>query len=322
MQENQEKSKTITLLQVPFTGLGNFGGFRGNRWLKNRIQIFKQFVIPSLQNQSSKNFILWCSWRPEEKKNPYVKELVSYLDSIKEFRTVHTFHGICFYDDKYPDDIARERLLTSLHGTIPELLNVIGECSQVLVTLQPSDDLYASESVSAIQDYLRNNPNIQAIGFKQGYIINYQTKEVADYTPTTNPPFYTIRFPRDVFADPLGHAEYTALKKDVGKYPKGTPIPSHEYVADSLQYAIADDRGFMVGVHGENVSTNWNIPFRGDTIVGEKREKVLKEFGILDTPLLKIPLSIRKIILRSLPHSIRRKLRYWWNEKLYNFLRK
>ena len=61
------------LIYCPFTGLGLYGGFRGNRWLQNRIQIFKQFVIPSLKAQTNKDFTLWISWRPEEKNNPDIE---------------------------------------------------------------------------------------------------------------------------------------------------------------------------------------------------------------------------------------------------------
>ena len=73
--------KMTHFLHVPWTGLGLYGGFRGNRWLKNRIQIFKQFVVPSLLAQTEQNFILWCAFRHEERDNPLVKELKKYLAS-------------------------------------------------------------------------------------------------------------------------------------------------------------------------------------------------------------------------------------------------
>ena len=125
---HENTSKTVKhLCYVPFSGLGLYSGMRGNAWLRNRIQIFKQFVIPSLQAQSVKDFILWCSWRPEEKHNPLVMELMTYLDGIPDFDCVHTFHGIVFWDDKYSDEVARDRLLTNLHGSLAELTDVVGE---------------------------------------------------------------------------------------------------------------------------------------------------------------------------------------------------
>ena len=313
--------KIAHLLHCPWTGLGLYNGFRGNRWLKNRIQVFKQFVIPSLLAQENKNFILWCAFRREEKNNPLVKELQEYMDLITEFKTVFTFAGICFWDDKYPNDVARERLLTSLHGSMGELLNVMGEADTILMTIQPSDDCYHKNAVKALQELFEKMPDIQALGFTKGYICNYKTKEVKEYNPKTNPPFYTIKFPREAFIDPLKHAQYTSIKKDCGKYEAGTPIPSHEYVEYALKYGKIDERGFLVGVHGENISTHIDNPFAGDVV----SQEVLKDFGIYDVEPIKIKYSVRKRILRSLPHGVQRKLRYWFGElvwqKMYNFLR-
>ena len=298
------------LMYVPWTGLGNYNGFRGNRWLKNRIQIFKQFVIPSLQAQTCKDFILWCSWRPEEKNNPHVKALTNYLSTIKEFKTIHTFHGVCFYDDKYEDNVARERLVNNLHYTVGDLHDVVGDSDYVLMTIQPSDDLYDKHAVETLQ-WMFKNEDHQALGFSKGYITNYWNKEVANYDPTTNPPFYTIKFPTKTFLDPLKHIQYTSLKKDVGKYKAGTALPSHEYVGDCLKYQQIDERGFMVGTHKENISTTWQIPFKGEGVSDE----VLKDFGIYDAPVLKIKVPLKKKIYFSLPYKVQRKIRYWLTEK-------
>lgn len=322
-----EHKKIIHLLHCPWTGLGLYSGFRGNRWLKNRVKVFKQFVIPSLQAQSSKNFVLWCAFRREEKTNPIVKELVEYMNSIKEFKTVFTYHGICFWDDKYPDDVARDRLLTSLHGSMGELIDTIGEVDYVLMTIQPSDDVYRYDVVEGVQNIFNENPNIDGCGFTKGYIMNYQTKDVREYNPKTNPPFYTIKFQREVFIDPLRHADFTALKKDVGKYKKGTPIPSHEYVPDAIRYAKINERGFLVGCHGSNISTTFDNPFGGEKVPCN----VLEDFGILNVEKLVIPLSFGKIIFDKLPYKFKRKLRYLAGEKkwilrpifsiIYNILR-
>jgi hypothetical protein len=305
------------LIYIPFTGLGLYNGFRGNRWLKNRIKIFQQFVIPSLKAQTNQNFSLWISWRREEKNNPIVKSFILWLE--EHYQTVHTFAGVCFYDDKYEDKVAKERLVTSVHGSMGSLLDVIGECDYVLMTLQPSDDCYHRTAFDGIQKSFVND--LECVGFKKGYICNYLTKELAEYNPNTNPPFVTIKFPREVFIDPLKHVNFTALKMDVGKYKAKTPCPSHEYYPFCLKYGAIDFRGFLVGVHSENISTTFVHPFKGDSV----EKEVLKDFGIYDTPNLKINFSIRKRILRALPHSVQKKIRYLFGEKLwnlwYNFLR-
>ncbi len=310
-------------MYVPFTGLGLYGGFRGQRWLKNRIQIFKQFVVPSLMAQTSQNFTIWISWRREDRNNPLVMALRPYLGEIFGYkRVVFTYAGVCFYDDKYEDKEARERLINSIHYSMPQLLDVIGGAEYIYMTIQPSDDLYHKTAVEGVQKVFAIHPTSQACGFKEGYICNYNNKEVSEYNPNTNPPFYTIKFPYTAFTEPYQHLQYTSLKHDVGKYKAGTPLPSHEYVGDCLQYAVvADLRGFMVGTHGENISTTYVHPFKGKLV----NPATLKEFGIENTPVSKIKFSLRKKILRKFPHKVQRKLRYIFGEKIsqamYNFLR-
>lgn len=315
-QEDRQPVKNMKichLLYTPFTGLGNYLGFRGNRWLRNRIKVFKQFVIPSLQNQKSKNFILWCSWRREEKTNQLVKDLAKWLDKIPEFRTFHTFHGVCFWDDKYSDKEARDRLLTSLHGSMGELVDVIGDVDCVLMTIQPSDDCYEETVVLNIQLALNQYTEWQAFGYKHGCIMNYKTLELAEYNPNTNPPFFTIKFTKETFIDPFKHAKYTG------------PYKSHEYVGNFLKYCVSEQRGFLVGTHNDNISTVFNHPFKGRVIEGTEKAEILRKFGLAKVGQLKIKFSLRKIIIRKLPHKIQRKLRYifgerFWN-KIYEFLR-
>lgn len=306
------------LMYCPFTGLGLHNGFRGNDWLKNRIQIFKQFVVPSMTVQTNQDFILWISWRREEKNNPIVKEFMRWLENELGYGgesyyipVVHTFSGVCFYDDKYLDEVAKDRLLNSLHNSTGELYDAIGECEYILMTIQPSDDLYHRTAVEGIQKLFAAHPEFQVVGFPKGYICNYMTKELAEYNPETNPPFYTIKFPRETFFDPLKHVNYTALKEDVGKYKKGTPCPSHEYIGYCLKYVtVGDLRGFLVGTHGVNISTTFSNPYKGDVV----DRRILSEFGISDVPVLEIKMNPFKKLLLKLPYRVQRKLRYITNE--------
>lgn len=306
-------SKIRHFQYVPFLGLGLYGGSRGPRFLKNRIKIFKQFVVPSLQAQTNQNFTLWVSWRKEDRNNWYIDELEQHLKGIfGEDRVVFTYTGVCFYDDKYEDAIAKERMVTALHGAMNTLVNYIGDVDEVLMTLQPSDDCYHKGHVEEMQTLFKNT-QYQAIGYKEGHIISYQTKEVREYNPTTNPPFFTIRFPKAVFMDTFQHMKWISLKKDVGKYKAGTPYPSHEYIGDCLPYLQLPKRGFLVGCHGENISTHFNLPFAGKAVDMD----ILSRYGILETPPLHISYSLRKQIMKKLPHRVQRKLRYIFGEKIY-----
>ena len=131
---------------------------------------------------------------------------------------------------------------------------------------------------------------------------------------SSNPPFYTIKFPRNVFINPLEHASYTSLKHDVPNYKAGTPLPSHEWVKDCLQYGQINERGFLVGTHGENISTVWNHPYKGDKV-----DDTLKDFGLENVSPLKLSFSLRRTIFSRLPHKVQRKLRYWAGEKKWIF---
>ena len=306
--------KVVHLLYVPFTGLGLYDGFRGDRWLRNRIQIFKQFVFPSLINQTTHDFVLWVSWRHQERTNPIVKAFRIWLEEHCPFKVVFTYAGVAMWDDKYPDDVARVRLVDAVHGSMGVLLNeALGDAEEVLLTLQPSDDCYVGYAVQGLQSMFKElGDNVQAMGFKKGYVMDYNAKAVMEWNPTTIPPFFTIKFPREIFTDPLKHVDYTG------------PYKSHEYIGEKLKFLPIEERGFLVGTHGENISTVYSHPF-AHSLQTEDKSEVLAAFGLTEVEPLKIPLSMRKWVMRKLPHGWQRKLRYWFGEKfyskIYNFLR-
>lgn len=280
----------VHFYQVPFTGLGLHNGFRGNHWLENRIEIFKKFVLPSLLNQGSRDFYIWFCWRPEEKENTIVKEFQEYLSKVRDFSSVHTFGGIPFWDDKYGDKEASERLLNTLKISLPELKNHIGEIPYVLVTIQPSDDMYLGSAAKDIKkkfiELLEKDPHNtkQAVGYRQGYIMNLWTKELAEYDTfegwkmdktsayraDTIPPFFTILFSAEEFLDPWKHYEHLG------------PYKSHEFIGDHFTYSQLEGRGFIVGCHGENISTTFNHRYKGRTLKNkEEAEEIMIKAGIL-----------------------------------------
>lgn len=293
------QQKYCHLLYCPFTGLGLYDGFRGDRWLTNRLAIFNQFVLPSIMNQTNKDSVLWISWRPEEKDNPIVQNFIKSLESIRDLNVLHTFGGLCFWDDKYSDEIESKRLLQHLTDTLPFLKEWV-QNRTVLMTIQPSDDMYLSNMVENTQKYFDENPKIEALGYKKGYIMNYATKEIAEYSclpPTTdnistyqtntNPPFYTIKFNPEVFLDPQKHYAYIG------------PYESHEYVENFLKMDFFTNRGFVVGTHGANISTVWHHRYKGESLTIEQQHDIM----ILTGTLFSEPFIIRKtwrLRLRSL----------------------
>lgn len=304
---------------VPFTGLGLHNGFRGNHWLKNRIKVFKEYVIPSLLAKKGE-FYVWICWREEEKENQLVKELAEFLNKTS-LNVVHTFGGIPFYDDKYEDSVARKRILDTLKISLPELKDMVQE-DLVLLTIQPSDDVYFETSTKDIQDMmeyvLRSNPSTkQAVGWLQGYIMNYTNKEIAEYIRTgwrqdetstyhtdTIPPFFTILFGKEQFLDPEKHFNHIG------------PYKSHEYIADHLDFTPLEGRGFIVGTHGENISTTYNHRYKGRILEGKEREGVLRGAGILHSKPIKMKLSPRVRLRQAVNRLPFRNMVKW----LYNNL--
>lgn len=287
----------VHLVLIPFTGVGLYGGFRGDEWFKDRIEIFKKYTLESLLNQTEKRFILWITFRPEEKNHPYVAELSDYLKA-KELDYVLTFDGLMYVDDKFVGGYSKfknygrivrecwrrknwtgfllmfeemrigknqtlERRLTS---SLKELEKIFGDVEWIHVTRLDSDDMFHSH---AIQEIGEASVFEGAYVYKNGYIYNADTKELAEYNPSTNPPFYTIVFPSYIFFNAQRYINYFKNFK------------SHEDIPKVFNIRQLTDGRYCVLTHNpkNHISTIWNHPFRGNLIL-EHKEKILKEFGI------------------------------------------
>lgn len=309
---------TKHLMYCPMTGLGLYGGHRGARWLKNRVKIFSQFVLPSLVAQTNRDFILWVSARYQDKNDKNLLEMKRIIESAG-VRCVFTYAGVCFWDDKYSDEEAHTRLVAAIHGSMGALLNEIGEADEILMTIQPSDDCYRSTAVQEIQDFFRDNLTYNVFGYQMGYVCDYISGRLAEWNPKTTPPFYTIRFPREKFIDPLQHIKYTG------------PYKSHEYVKDYLAAKYVDERGFLVGTHQDNISTVFDHPYAVHEFLGDNITPILRDFWPNGVGKLELPFSPGRFVFTRLPYSWKRKLRYLAGEKktvfrplftfIYNVLR-
>lgn len=287
----------IHFLNVPFTGLGLYKGFRGDTWLKNRIAVFKRFVVPSLMNQTKREFIVWISWREEEKRNPIVQDFIKSLNMLEGMRFVHTFGGCCFYDDKYPPEIAKNRVMESLMKSLPALREwVPDDTDAVYLTIQPSDDMFLSHAVEQIQSSEYREKG--AVGYTSGYIMRYDTLEMSEYDPKTIPPFFTIMFNPAVFLDPVKHLNHIG------------PYESHEYIKDVLDFIPLEGRVFVVGTHGENISTSYNHSFRGKVLDGHERERILIKSGLLFVEPLIVEKDKKRRRMKKLLNMLPRPIQY------------
>jgi len=253
----------IHLIYVPFTGLGLFDGFRGEKWFAERAEIFRNYTLKSLRNQSNKNFILWLSFRPEEEDNPTTYKIESYLKK-SGLDYVLTFDGIMMYDDR---GVEHNKDLKERIGRSMERIRPIVEGSRwVFVTDCGSDDMFSRDAVKEIQ-MERPRPK-GATYYLNGYVYNIPTDRLAYWKRTSSHPQYTIIYPTETFLDADKHF----------KYIEG--LESHEYVPLIFDATRLSDNMYCCTTHGYNISTIFDHPLRGDEIIGKEKDKIMKQFGL------------------------------------------
>lgn len=231
-------------IYTPFTGRGKSN--KGNEWLKKRIEVFKEFTLKSLLQQTNRNFTHWIGWCGKDKNNKLVQELDEYLEYIK-YPHVFTYGGLAIWDDRKQQE--KRDLPRRLDKIIKDLTCEVQGVDLIYQTFLDSDDMYFNGVVEEIQN--EEFEYKKAVGYKNGYVMNYSTLDIAEWNPITNPPFYTIMYPQEVFVDPIKHIEYTGAYK------------SHENVVETMNFKELTGRKYIVGIHNNNIRTPWNHRFRG-----------------------------------------------------------
>ena len=250
------------LIYIPFTGLGRID-FRGQEWFRYRKDIFRDYSVKSLANQSEKNFTLWVSFRPEDKDNPVVLQIAEDITNAK-LDFVFTFDGVMMFDDRgtHHNKDLEQRMEKSLNT----LKDEIKDAKWVFQTDLGSDDMLEQDAVKEIQ---RENPRPKgATYYLNGYIFNTQTGQVADWNRKSACSKYTIIYPVETFLNAKKHLEYV----------KG--LESHEFVPLIFDATRLSDKKYACTVHGANISTSWNNPERGKEYEGKDKNKIMKLFGL------------------------------------------
>lgn len=311
MKTNNKKD-FLHILYTPWTGLGLRRGFRGDKWYEARIRLFKNYTIESLRNQSCKDFIHWCSFRPEEKNNPRTIELAEYLEKIG-YPAIFTFDGLMWWDDKFPlrlntrvilsilrdfvdhrgspikfikdylaDNKKNETLQHRLQESLDYIKDTLGLARKewVYESVLATDDMYEQDAFKIIQE---QKPEYRkALLYSKGYVLNHETGQIAQHNPTTCQPFYTVIYPWKRFWNAKKHLEY------VGDF------ESHEDITRIFNTKKIDERRYMISCHDQNISTRWyQTRFRSamlkmykrDNFIHkdypeEEKERILSRFGL------------------------------------------
>lgn len=269
------------LIYIPWTGVGLHGGFRSQAWFKHRAEIFKNYTLKSLANQTNKDFLLWCSFRPEEENNPITKEIGEAITKAG-LRYIFTFDGLMYHDDKFTSYALKNKvknglqmlwdgyktkewkplsqvwrytwenkndtLLARLTRSLSQLKESIGDSYEwVYLTRIDSDDMFHKDVVALLQ--AQAPAYRRGLTFKDGLMYNTITGQLAEWLPPTNPPFHTIIFPASTFLDAHAHKEYYR------------DFHSHEDTTRVFDCINLDDNKYCVTAHGkDHISTSWDVP--------------------------------------------------------------
>lgn len=246
----------MIIISCPFTGLGLFDGFRGDKWFKRRIELFHEYTLKSLLQQTEQDFVIWCSFRLEEKDNPLMK-------TIKiPHKHIFTFGGIPIWDDKKENE--EQGLLDRLKATLPELAEIVGKEDVKMVNIA-SDDMYSEEVMASIKE--QPFKERIALTHRLGYVYNELDDRLAEWNPTTHPPFHTIMFSNETFLTPEKHFKFVEEYK------------SHETIPKIFEEIKLPDRRYCILVHNANISTIFEHPFKGKEIYNEtEKNKILTKF--------------------------------------------
>jgi hypothetical protein len=242
----------MIIVSVPFTGLGLFNGYRGDEWFKRRIELFHKYTLKSLLKQTDRDFVIWLQFRPEERYNKIINDIIIPCKHIM------TFGGICIWDDRKEKE--GEGLKNRLSVTLPFLKELVGKEDVKLVNIA-SDDMYSEEVIKSVKEHPFEEGT--ALTHRLGYI--YSTDDrLAEWNPTTHPPFHTIMYKNETFLNPQKHFDFIKEYK------------SHEFIPEIFKEARMPDRRYMVLVHNANISTQWSHPFRGQEIYSETEKNIIK----------------------------------------------
>jgi|TARA_Y100000310_G_scaffold312222_1_gene359300 hypothetical protein len=250
------------IFQVPFTGkTPNGDGFTSQAWYDKRASLFERFTIPSLKNQTRKDFLLWVTFRPEELFNKTTKKIARVLSESK-IDNIMSFNGTMFTEDRavWHNVDLKERLAVCLS----EVKKMVGDATHIYETNLDSDDMVHRDFSKTVQE--RKYKKHGALYMGKGFAYNTQGR-VADWNNPTSNQNYTIMFPATEYFDPEKRL----------KYLKG--FKSHEEIPELFKAERLPDGMYCTVIHGDNISTVWQHPFREKEYVYEDEQRaILKEF--------------------------------------------
>lgn len=245
------------IFYCPFTGKTFYGdGFKSQEWYDHRVGLFTKYTIESLKNQTNKDFIFWASFRPKEIDNPTTQKIKEALEN-SGLKYILTFRGTMMTEDRatWHNDDLKERL----EEILPILKEFVGDANYIYETNLDSDDtIHKTFSEVVIRKEFKNRG---ALYMRGGYAYDLSGKLAEWNNPISNQN-YTIMFPADIYFDAQKRLEYLGGLK------------THEEIPTLFNSEQLPDKLYCTLIHGENISTVWDNPYRGK----ECDKSILKDF--------------------------------------------
>ena len=311
-------NRFIHLIYCPVTGVG-IRPFRGQEWYAHRLNIFRQYTLNSLLNQVNRQFIIWLSFRPEERDNPLTLELKQYLQEQGVIAFM-TFNGLCYWDDKFSGGW-KEKLMNlarvvrmAYQEKDPSPIHTPIDFVRMLLTNQPPIHFGWGQALRALftdkNGTLKNRldstlsdlrKNLDLTKFDWVYVTRIDSDDMFHQDLVSEvqafPPFPGALTCRNGYV-------YDANTGKLAEWKPKTNPPFHTIIfpkedffdpARHLQYfrgfrshedipTVFNSQNLKSGrycvlIHQKHISTLWDHPFRGKEIVQDK-EEILGNFGI------------------------------------------
>jgi len=254
--------KKTHLIYIPFTGLG-ITEYKGDSWFQYRANIFRDYVVKSLKAQTTKDFTIWISFRPEEKDNPVVTQIAKDIEDAG-LKHIFTFDGVMMHDDRgtWHNQDLEERMQKSLDY----LKEWLEPSEWIYKTDLGSDDMFSKIALEEIQKVEPKERG--ATYYFSGYIMDMVGDRIAEWNRDSSCSKYTVIYPSDAFFDASKHLEYV----------KG--LESHELLPQIFDATKLPDGRYMCGVHRGNISTTWDNSFRGKQFNDIDKKAIKEKFGL------------------------------------------
>lgn len=234
------------------------------RWIRNRIVLFTEYCLPSVLNQSAKEFtwLIYFDADTPEEFNDFIKRLETY-----PFISICYCKGIEDFNKTY----------------FQEVVTRIGKSVKWVITTRiDNDDCIHKDAVKVIQQNFTEK-NKFLISLSSGYILNIRDKTLSHYFYPMSP---FISLIEDTGEDPGGvyekiHTRWDSLRLFIVKE---LWIEWFNRKSRKSRFILKQPMWIQT-VHGENVSNSF---FRGVPVL---RKRDLKDYSI-NLSTTKLPITI------------------------------